>query len=149
MWLTKDVTIGWDFPWPYDLVILLIGILILIFGVSLLVICIRMFASIGKGTLAPWAPTHNLVVVGIYRNMRNPMITGVLLGLFGESIILSSYAVFLWAMCFFLGNHIYFIKSEEPGLLKRFGNEYKTYFETVPRCSPRRTPWAPTEDHSD
>lgn len=149
MWLTKDVTVGWNFPWPYDLVILLIGTLILLFGIALLVICIRMFVSIGKGTLAPWAPTHKLVVVGIYRNMRNPMITGVLLGLFGESIILSSYAVFLWAMFFFLGNHIYFIKSEEPGLLKRFGNEYKTYFENVPRWWPRRTPWTPSEDHSD
>ncbi len=149
MWISEDVTIGWFLPWPLDLAVSLIGTLLLLSGIALLVICIRMFATIGKGTLAPWAPTQKLVVVGIYRNMRNPMITGVLIGLFGESIILSSYAVFLWAMFFFLGNHIYFIKSEEPGLLKRFGNEYKTYFENVPRWWPRRTPWTPSEAHSD
>jgi protein-S-isoprenylcysteine O-methyltransferase Ste14 len=149
MWLTEDVTIGWLLPWPLDLVVLLIGTLLLFSGVVLLVICVRMFVTIGNGTLAPWAPTQKLVVVGIYRYMRNPMITGVLLGLFGEFIILSNNSVFLWALFFFLGNHIYFIKSEEPGLLKRFRREYVAYFENVPRWLPRRTPWTPSEAHSD
>ncbi len=143
MWLTADITIGWDLAGPLNPLVMLIGITVLFTGILLMVATIRMFSNVGEGTLAPWAPTQKLVVVGIYRYMRNPMITGVLLGLLGESIILSNYAVFLWLLFFFIWNHIYFIKSEEPGLLKRFGTEYVEYFENVPRWLPRRTPWTP------
>ncbi|MFW9792960.1 MAG: methyltransferase family protein [Candidatus Thorarchaeota archaeon] len=143
MWLTADVTIGWFLPWSLDFLVFLLGMTVLVTGVLLLLSCIRMFSTIGEGTLAPWAPTQKLVVSGIYRYMRNPMITGVLLGLLGESIILSNYAVFLWFLIFFGGNHIYFIKSEEPGLVERFGKEYEVYRQNVPRWIPRRTPWFP------
>ena len=145
MWLTSDLTIGWVLAGSLNLMIILIGLTILFTGIVLMMACIRIFTNVGEGTLAPWAPTKNLVVVGVYRYMRNPMITGVLLGLLGEAIILSNYAVFLWLLFFFIGNHIYFIKSEEPGLLKRFGEEYVEYFENVPRWLPRRTPWTQRE----
>ena len=144
MRLTNDVTIGWSFAWPLDVVVMLIGLATLFFGLILLGICIRMFATLGEGTLAPWAPTQKLVVTGIYRYMRNPMITGVLIGLLGESIILSNAAMFLWFLIAFIGNHIYFIKSEEPGLVKRFGGQYIIYRENVPRWIPRRKPWSPS-----
>jgi protein-S-isoprenylcysteine O-methyltransferase Ste14 len=144
MWITSDTMIGWSIAGSFNLLILLVGVTILFTGLVLLIACIRMFDSIGQGTLAPWAPTQKLVVVGIYRYMRNPMITGVLFALLGEVIILSNYALFLWLLFFFIGNHIYFIKSEEPGLLKRFGEEYVEYFENVPRWLPRRTPWIPS-----
>jgi protein-S-isoprenylcysteine O-methyltransferase Ste14 len=143
MWFTADTTIGWFLPWPLDLLVLFIGMTILATGVLIMVTCIRMFTSIGKGTLAPWAPTQKLVIVGIYGYMRNPMITGVLLGLLGESIVFSNYAIVLWFLIFFAGNHIYFVKSEEPGLVARFGEEFELYQENVPRWLPRRTPWSP------
>lgn len=146
MWYTVDTTIGWSLPWSLDFLVLLIGMTILVTGAVLLVSCIRMFTNIGKGTLAPWAPTQKLVIVGIYRYMRNPMITGVLLGLLGESIILSNYGILLWFIIFFGGNHIYFIKSEEPGLVARFGDEYEKYRDNVPRWLPRKTPWSPPND---
>ncbi len=143
MWLTLDTTLGWAQTGLLDILIMVTGLTILLTGVVLMAACIRMFTNIGEGTLAPWAPTQKLVVVGVYRYMRNPMITGVLFGLLGEAIILSNYAVFLWLLFFFIGNHIYFIRSEEPGLLKQFGEEYADYFENVPRWLPRRTPWTP------
>ncbi|MHA1964490.1 MAG: methyltransferase family protein [Candidatus Thorarchaeota archaeon] len=149
MWLTADTTIGWSLAWSLDLLVMFVGLTLLLTGVLLVVACIRMFTKIGEGTIAPWAPTQKLVVVGVYRYMRNPMITGVLFGLLGESIILSNYAVFLWFLLFFIGNHIYFIKSEEPGLLKRFGEEYVEYFENVPRWLPRITPWEPSKNRHD
>ncbi len=146
MWLTSDTTIGWSLPWFLELLVIAFGLTTLSFGILLLAICIRMFASIGEGTLAPWAPPQRLVVAGIYQYVRNPMISGVLFGLLGESIILSNYAIFLWTLIAFIGNHIYFIKSEEPGLMKRFGDEYVEYFENVPRWFPRRTPWSPSTE---
>lgn len=145
MWITNDSTIGWLLPWSLDFLIFLVGVTILVTGLLLMIYCIRMFSHIGEGTLAPWAPPQKLVVVGIYRYMRNPMITGVLLSLLGESIILSNHAVFLWFFFSFLGNHVYFIKSEEPGLVARFGEEYEEYLRNVPRWLPRRKPWIPDD----
>ncbi len=112
-------------------------------GAIIVVLCIRDFSEIGKGTLAPWAPTQELVVTGLYRYVRNPMIMGVLVVIVGESLYFASPYLFLWFLFFLVGNHIYFIKSEEPGLVKQFGQEYIVYCENVPRWIPRRTPWSP------
>jgi len=38
-------------------------------------------------------------------------------------------------------NAAYIPLSEEPGLVKRFGEEYLTYKRNVPRWVPRWTPW--------
>ena len=48
---------------------------------------------------------------------------------------------------FFVVNHAYFIVSEEPGLEKRFGDDYRRYKQHVPRWLPRRTPWTDPEAH--
>ena len=48
----------------------------------------------GKGTLAPWELTQSLVVEGVYRHVRTPMISGVILVLLGESMLTASLPVF-------------------------------------------------------
>jgi protein-S-isoprenylcysteine O-methyltransferase Ste14 len=106
--------------------------------VSLVAWCISLFARVGKGTLAPWDPTSNLVAVGPYRYTRNPMITGVLTTLVGEALLTGSRWIGLWALTFFTMNHLYFLALEEPGLESRFGESYAEYKRTVPRWSPRR-----------
>jgi protein-S-isoprenylcysteine O-methyltransferase Ste14 len=50
----------------------------------------------GKGTLAPWEPTQRLVVRGVYRHVRNPMISGFLFVLLGESLFTASLPLFWW-----------------------------------------------------
>ena len=62
----------------------------LVGGVFLLLWCVRDFYVSGKGTLAPWAPPRNLVVVGLYRWSRNPMYVAVLLVLLGFAIAFRS-----------------------------------------------------------
>ncbi len=47
---------------------------------------VSIFTDYGEGTPAPWEPPKKLVVLGIYRNVRNPMMIGVLCVLVGESI---------------------------------------------------------------
>lgn len=120
------------------------GVILLLTGLLLFSWCVILFARVGRGTLAPWDPTENLVASGPYRNVRNPMIGGVALILFGEALVWGSWAVALWAV-FFLGlNHTYFILLEEPGLERRFGESYRAYKTNVPRWIPRRKPWRPS-----
>jgi protein-S-isoprenylcysteine O-methyltransferase Ste14 len=110
-------------------------------GLSLMVSTIRLFDRVGRGTLAPWEPTQRLVVAGPYRRVRNPMISGVLLNLAGEALLFGSASIAAWLACFFAVNHVYFLLSEEPGLERRFGDEYRRYRRAVPRWIPRLRPW--------
>jgi protein-S-isoprenylcysteine O-methyltransferase Ste14 len=117
------------------------GVVVFLCGFALFAWCVSLFARVGEGTLAPWDPTRRLVAVGPYRYMRNPMITGVVTMLAGETLFLGSRVAGIWAATFIAINQIYFIISEEPGLEKRFGAAYIEYKSAVPRWFPRAKPW--------
>jgi protein-S-isoprenylcysteine O-methyltransferase Ste14 len=117
-----------------------VGSLLIVGGLGMLVWTISLFIRVGRGTLAPWDPTRKLVVVGPYAHVRNPMISGVFCVICGEAIALRSVAIGLWAAAFFVINHAYFVVFEEPGLVKRFGDEYEEYRRHVPRWSSGRQP---------
>jgi protein-S-isoprenylcysteine O-methyltransferase Ste14 len=104
---------------------------------------VRLFSRAGKGTLAPWHPTSRLVVEGPYRHMRNPMITAVAILLVGEAVLFGSLAILAWVGLFVAVNFAWFLFGEEPGLERRFGDEYRAYKRSVPRWIPRRSPWRP------
>jgi protein-S-isoprenylcysteine O-methyltransferase Ste14 len=110
-------------------------------GLALFFHTVVLFGSKGKGTLAPWTPTQKLVIAGPYQYCRNPMITGVLFILIGETLFFHSQNILIWAALFFLINTIYFVVYEEPGLEKRFGSDYRTYKKNVPRWIPRLSPY--------
>ena len=122
---------------------LLVGILPAGLGLYLMYSTISMFWNVGEGTLAPWDPPKKLVVRGIYRHVRNPMITGVTLIIIGEAILFASIPMLVWAIAFFAANIIYLPLVEEPQLEKRFGSDYATYKANVPRWLPRIKPWEP------
>ena len=48
-----------------------------------------------------------------------------------------------WMAVFFLLKMLYFLRFEEPGLEKRFGDSYRRYKANVPRWIPRLRPWDP------
>ena len=109
-----------------------------------LIICwmtVSLFTDQGDGTPAPWAPPRKLVIVGIYRYMRNPMMTGVWCVLLGEAVAFASLGILLWFLIFFTGCMILIPLWEEPDLESRFGESYREYKENVPRWIPRLTPW--------
>lgn len=114
-----------------------LGGLVLLAGLGLFGWCVRLFAKVGQGTLAPWDPTRSLVAVGPYRLVRNPMISGVALMLIGQALLWGSRALGLWALAVIAINHAYFVLSEEPGLEQRFGEPYRQYKAAVPRWLPR------------
>jgi hypothetical protein len=56
------------------------------------------------------------------------------------------YPHLVWALFFFFTvNAIYIPLCEEPGLEKRFGNDYRRYQRHVPRWLPRLRPWMPED----
>src|SRR5690349_15329264 len=67
-----------------------IGFVLLAVGLVLLLWCVRDFFVAGKGTLAPWDPPKHLVVVGLYRYVRNPMYLAVLTIVTSWGVIFSS-----------------------------------------------------------
>ena len=121
----------------------LTGIVLVSVGLTLMVATIRLFVTIGKGTLAPWNPTQKLVVQGVYRHVRNPMISGVFFVLLGEAVGTGSLPLYGWAVFFIVINMFYMPLVEEPGLGKRFGKDYEEYRRNVPRWIPRVNGWEP------
>lgn len=138
---TKAADFGWSLTFPLSLVPLLLGILLMGLGLTLMLKTITLFAVVGKGTLAPWEPPRKLVARGIYRYVRNPMISGVFFVLVGEATVFGSRPLFTWFIIFLLINLIYIPLLEEPMLEKRFGQDYLLYKRNVPRWIPRLRPW--------
>ena len=122
---------------------MLAGLALIAAGLAMWAWTVRLFARVGRGTLAPWDPTRKLVVEGPYRHVRNPMISAVLGVLLGEAALLGSVGIAVWAAAFAAVNTVWFVLGEEPGLERRFGAEYRAYKRGVPRWLPRRTPWMP------
>ena len=130
-------------PAPWNVLMLVGAALLVGLGLMLLGLTIRMFVQIGRGTLAPWSPTQRLVAVGIYRHVRNPMITGVMSILLGEIVFFGSAPLLAWLAASVVLNLLYIPLFKERSLERRFGNDHIRYKENVPRWIPRMTPWEP------
>jgi protein-S-isoprenylcysteine O-methyltransferase Ste14 len=131
----------WQSHRPAAIALACVGAAILGAGAWLMAATIRLLAKIGQGTLAPWDPTRRLVVVGVYRRVRNPIMLGVFAVLLGEAMLAASPPLLVWFAAFAALNVVYIPFSEEPGLEKRFGEEYAEYRKNGPRWIPRITPW--------
>lgn len=138
----NGMNVGWWLPVPFNIVAVSAGLLLIGLGILVVAKTITHFDRVGRGTLAPWAPPHRLVVHGIYRHVRNPMIGGVFMVLLGEAILFGSISLWIWFAVFLLVNLMYIPLGEEPGLARRFGQDYLAYKQNVPRWIPSRRPWA-------
>lgn len=135
-----------DSRWPAEawaLIAQAFALLLVVVGVLLFAWTIRLFGSVGRGTLAPWDPTKQLVVVGPYRYVRNPMISSVLVMQLAIATFFGSWVALAWFAFFVCLNATYLILAEEPQLRRKFGESYRIYCEQVPRWIPRTTPWEP------
>jgi protein-S-isoprenylcysteine O-methyltransferase Ste14 len=134
--------VGWGLEWPWKALPPLAGAAAIVAGLRLIYETIALFGSVGEGTLAPWDPTRKLVVRGPYLRVRNPMISGVGLVVLGVAALLGSVPVLIEFVLFAAINAAYIPAFEEPGLVRRFGDDYADYRRAVPRWIPRRTPWS-------
>jgi protein-S-isoprenylcysteine O-methyltransferase Ste14 len=115
---------------------LLLGVPIALIGLAVLLWCVRDFYVAGKGTLAPWDPPRRLVVVGLYRFVRNPMYVGVLTLVLGWSIAAGSRNLAIYCGVLAVGFHLRTILYEEPRLTALFGADYQRYCDAIPRWIP-------------
>lgn len=113
------------------------GIFTMCLGAVSLIWCVRDFYVSGKGTLAPWGPPKKMVVVGLYRFMRNPMYVGVILLVLGWSLYVLSPILILYDVVLIIGFHIRIIRNKEPYLKQQFGEQWEMYKQEVPRWLPR------------
>ena len=140
--LLQWATGGWPFGAPAGSAgQIALAALLAVPGVALAGWTMRLFTGEGNGTPAPWDPPKNFVVSGPYRHVRNPMLSAVILLILAEALALGSAALLVWAVVFFVVNTVYFKYSEEPGLERRFGEDYRRYREAVPRWVPRLRPY--------
>ena len=133
--------LGWSLSGWLNPLFTATGSVLCCLGLVLVVTTIRLLATSGKGTLAPWDPTQMLVVRGVYRHIRNPMISGVCAMLLGEALALGSTPLLVWFGLFTLSNALFIPLVEEPGLERRFGEAYVRYKRHVPAWIPRLRPW--------
>ncbi len=120
-WLT-----GLSLHWPMGLILVAVGT----FG---LLWCTRDFYVSGKGTLAPWAPTQELVVVGFYRYSRNPMYVAVALILLGWAITFHSSGLLVYALVVIVAFYLRVVFGEEPWLDRTHGAVWQHYTRRVRR----------------
>jgi protein-S-isoprenylcysteine O-methyltransferase Ste14 len=114
-----------------------------VLGFAVALRCVWDFGWTGRGTPAPIAPPKRLVVVGLYRHVRNPMYLSFAAGwiglwvVFGHANVAAITAVVIVA----LGVHLFVLLYEEPTLRGKFGTEYEEYCRNVRRWWPRLTAW--------
>lgn len=99
--------------------------------------CFWNFLINGKGTPAPIDPPKELVAVGLYRYVRNPMYVVGLVALFGWILWSPSLPLIIAPILFFTATHLFVTLYEEPGLKRKFGAVYEEYCRRVPRWIPK------------
>jgi protein-S-isoprenylcysteine O-methyltransferase Ste14 len=105
--------------------------------------CVWDFGWTGHGTPAPFAPPQWLVVVGLYRYVRNPMYVGFAAGWIGLWIIFghANPALIASVAAVAIAVNLFVLFYEEPTLRKKFGADYEAYCRNVRRWWPRVQGW--------
>jgi protein-S-isoprenylcysteine O-methyltransferase Ste14 len=125
----------WPFAIPEQLELLEWPLLIL--GTLLILAAEYSLITVGHATGAPGNPSRQLVTTGLYRWVRNPLYLGVALLLFSVAFFNSSPTTLLIAFTFLPAIHAVVVLVEEPRTERRFGPEYVSYKQNVPRWLPR------------
>jgi protein-S-isoprenylcysteine O-methyltransferase Ste14 len=120
-------------PWPVNVVF---AIPILAAGSFLWMWSLVHFFK-SKGTPVPFNPPPKLVDTGPYAHVRNPMVSGVVITVFGLGLLLKSISLaFIITPVLFIFIYVELKVIEEPELELRLGEAYKEYKEKVPMFFP-------------
>jgi len=91
-----------------------------------------------RGTPVPFNPPPKLITTGLYAYIRNPMLLGLFIFMFGLGILFGSLSlIFIFTPLFIVINVLYIKAIEEKEMEKKFGAEYLEYKKRVPMFFPR------------
>jgi protein-S-isoprenylcysteine O-methyltransferase Ste14 len=116
---------------------IIVSVPLIVIGLFLMIWSILNFVRV-KGTPVPFNPPPKLVTSGPYAHVRNPMLTGLFVLLFGLGVLLRSISlVSIFTPLFILFN-VWELKAvEERELERRLGRDYVEYKKRVPMFIPR------------
>jgi protein-S-isoprenylcysteine O-methyltransferase Ste14 len=106
-------------------------------GLVAWIACLDAFSRRGRGTPAPTDAPRHLVVHGLHGVIRNPLIAGELMVIWGEALWFGSGGLVGYAALMTLYAQWVVVRVEEPELRRRFGQAYESYCQRVPRWIPR------------
>jgi protein-S-isoprenylcysteine O-methyltransferase Ste14 len=134
--LQVDKCLGFPKLLPTSLNII-VSVPLIVIGLFLMAWSVLHFVRV-KGTPVPFNPPPKLVTSGPYAHVRNPMLTGVFVLLFGLGVLLRSISlVSIFTPLFILFN-VWELKAvEERELERRLGKDYVEYKKRIPMFIPR------------
>ena len=125
----------WTWPLTLPLALwprVIAGALTALGGLRMAVVARVLFTSTGQDP-APWRPSPELLVHGIYRYTRNPMYVGLTLFQFGLGIALGNGWIAALAPLGLAIVHFLAVLPEEAYLTDKFGERYLDYKKAVRR----------------
>ncbi|MFZ0639894.1 MAG: isoprenylcysteine carboxylmethyltransferase family protein [Candidatus Acidiferrales bacterium] len=126
-----------DFSFALPGATVALGMVLMLAGAALALLCIATFVVQGRGTPALFDPPRQFVAIGPYRYVRNPMYIGGFALLLGLAFYLRSVSILLMALVLTPACHLQVVLYEEPILKRKFDGAYEDYLATVARWLPR------------
>ena len=128
-----QVNEAWEWPRWQSAAGRVAGAGLMLAGFAVVAHCAGLFSRIGRGTPVPLEPPVHLVITGLYRYSRNPMYLAQLAILFGLFVYRGELSLLLHALLYTGVVQAWLVWCEEPGLRRRFGEEYVRFTREVPR----------------
>jgi protein-S-isoprenylcysteine O-methyltransferase Ste14 len=117
---------------PYRVPLRVLGLILLVLGLTALVGTFWRFVVESLGTPVPVAAPDRLVVDGLYRYVRNSMYVVVLAPVVGQALLLGRPILLAHAAVVWLVVAVFVRFYEEPTLARRFHEDYEAYRRAVP-----------------
>lgn len=113
-------------PWNW------FGLLLLSFGIGIAQWHAHLFRRLGTN-INTFGEPGQLTTAGLFSYTRNPMYVGMLSALTGLAWLLGSLACWLPVALFALLMQFWYIPLEESALSEKFGAQFDSYRQRVPR----------------
>jgi protein-S-isoprenylcysteine O-methyltransferase Ste14 len=116
---------------------IIVSVPILAIGLFLMIWSVLHFIRV-EGTPVPFNPPPKLVTTGPYAHVRNPMVIGVFVLLFGLGVLLRSISLVSIFTPLFILLNVWELKAvEERELERRLGKDYIEYKKKLPMFIPQ------------
>src|SRR3989338_193459 len=102
------------------------GIILIVSGFTLRQLSIRILGKLFTPIISI-QEGHKLIIRGLYKYVRHPSYTGLLIEYLGFALAVSNWISFVAVICFLFPAILYRIEIEEKELVKRFGQDYISY----------------------